>query len=228
MFGGSGYPASGDDGYLSDIWAFNPIYHTWFWYQSPIIRNSFGSYSAPFFPGSRYDTASWTTPNGELWLFGGIGNSEFTAGKMNDLWSYDGNNWTWRGGSSNSNILGTFPSSVGGVGEPGARHSSVAWRSGELFWLFSGQGYGNATSQGRLQDMWAYNTTSATWTWEGGKTVENAFGTFPTAVGGSGFPGCREGGVVWRAGNKVWLFSGRGNTATNPGCYLNDMWSWDV
>ena len=46
-------------------------------------------------PGARYGSVSWTDASGNLWLFGGRGyDSSGAVGRLNDLWNFDGTNWT--------------------------------------------------------------------------------------------------------------------------------------
>jgi hypothetical protein len=62
---------------------------------------------------------------------------------MNDLWIYDGGNWTWMAGNSSSNQSGVYgdkevssPSNV-----PGARDNAISWTdNGGNLWLFGGYG----------------------------------------------------------------------------------------
>jgi hypothetical protein len=67
---------------------------------------------------------------------------------MNDLWIYDGGNWTWMSGNSSLNQLGSY--GIKGVGSPsnvpGARYGSVEWRDkdGNL-WIIGGTGYDEYT-----------------------------------------------------------------------------------
>jgi hypothetical protein len=63
---------------------------------------------------------------------------------MNDLWKYNGRNWTWISGSSSGNEHGSYgdkgvpsPSNV-----PGGRESSTGWRDNDgNLWMFGGVGY---------------------------------------------------------------------------------------
>jgi len=59
-------------------------------------------------PGSRYGAASWTDRNGDFWVFGGHGYASGGLGDLNDLWKWDGSDWTWIGGSSSINQFGNY------------------------------------------------------------------------------------------------------------------------
>jgi N-acetylneuraminic acid mutarotase len=111
-------------------------------------------------PGARAILVSWTETAGNFWLFGGSGyDSNGTGGFLNDLWKFDGHNWTWVGGATivkQPGVYGTrgtmSPSNV-----PGARAPLVAWsdNSGNL-WLFGGDGYESTGTLGFFNDLWRY------------------------------------------------------------------------
>jgi hypothetical protein len=71
---------------------------------------------------------------------------------MNDLWVYDGGNWTWMYGSSLPEQLSsygvkgaTFPSNV-----PESRQVAIGWRDNNgIFWMFGGHGYDENSSLGK-------------------------------------------------------------------------------
>jgi len=58
-------------------------------------------------PGGRQFAVSWTDKSGNLWLFGGNG-VDAIVGYLNDLWKFDGTNWTWVKGSTNGNAGGVY------------------------------------------------------------------------------------------------------------------------
>ncbi len=65
------------------------------------------------------------------------------AGRLNDLWRFDGTYWTWISGSivtGQSGIYGQqgIPSASN---TPGARENAVSWiDSNDNLWLFGGDG----------------------------------------------------------------------------------------
>ena len=73
-------------------------------------------------------------------------------GLLNDLWQFDGSQWTWMGGSDTTNQRGVYGTkgvaSLSNV--PGARQNAVSWtdNSGTV-WLFGGYGFA-ASSDGTL------------------------------------------------------------------------------
>jgi len=95
LFGGIGrYPPAGF-GVLNDLWKFNPATLEWTWMSGSSTGGEPGSYGTigePHFmnvPGARKEAVSWTSPQGEFWLFGGEGyDSIGQSGKLDDLWRY--------------------------------------------------------------------------------------------------------------------------------------------
>jgi N-acetylneuraminic acid mutarotase len=95
-----------------------------------------------------------------LWLFGGSGvDGTGTAGPLNDLWKFDGTNWTWVSGGSVANQAGTYgtkgiPSSSN---NPGGRTESAAWAdASDNLWLFGGTADDSTGASGNINDLWRY------------------------------------------------------------------------
>lgn len=182
LFGGNGFDASGNSGYLNDLWKFNPSTNEWAWMGgSNTIANLNGTFcgqsgaygtlgrpAAGNLPGSRELAVNWTDDNGNFWLFGGagcmsgFGNADF----FNDLWEFNPSmdQWTWMGGSStpDSGAQGT-PGVYGTLGTPaagnlpGSRNSATGWTdSSGHFWLFGGSGYDANGYWNTLNDVWEY------------------------------------------------------------------------
>jgi hypothetical protein len=111
-------------------------------------------------PGSRLGASGWIDPSGHLWLLGGFGfDLGGSTGNLNDLWMFDGTNWTWVSGSDTDWEIGTYGTkgtpAAGNV--PGARNSSVSFIdiSGRL-WLFGGGGFDGYGNLGSLNDLWRW------------------------------------------------------------------------
>jgi len=70
-------------------------------------------------------------------------------GYLNDLWKFDGNDWTWIKGSNTGDQNGVYgtlgvPNSAN---NPGSRQSSTSWiDSQNNMWLFGGSGYAASIS----------------------------------------------------------------------------------
>lgn len=233
LFGGVGYPASGGSGDLSDLWKFDGT--NWTWVAGSSVADALGTYGTVGVPGGqpggRHGYAAWTDSAGVFWIFGGrgyAGSGSYTY--LNDLWKYDGTNWTWLSGPNVGGWLGTYGTKgVPASGNlPGARHGSMTWRdaAGNL-WLFGGYGYA-AAAMGLLNDLWKWDGTY--WTWVAGSNVPDQPGSYGTkgVASASNQPGTRREGNAWTmAGGELWLFGGYGHDGATTQGFLNDLWRFD-
>ena len=238
LFGGSGY-ATGTQGYLNDLWKYEPATGMWAWIKGDNTTGQFGTYGtqavedAANKPGATYSGISWTDAQGNLWLFGGFGYSSTDMGLLNALWKYNpaSNQWVWMKGDNNVNSNGTYGTqgSANNANAPGARYSSQAWTdaAGNL-WLFGGFGYA-ATGAGILNDLWKFNTSTNQWIWVNGNNTANNVAIYGTKglTAATNKPGGRYVSAGWQdeAGN-VWIFGGYGFDETYAG-NLNDMWKYN-
>jgi N-acetylneuraminic acid mutarotase len=94
LFGGFGYDAARNSGFLSDLWKYSG--GQWTWMGGSDLANQVGTYGTlgtPLpgnVPGARWNTATWIDAQGNLWLFGGHGyDSAGKVGQLNDLWKYE-------------------------------------------------------------------------------------------------------------------------------------------
>jgi N-acetylneuraminic acid mutarotase len=226
------------EGYLNDLWEFNPTAKTWTWISGSDTVNAVGVNAVGVYGtlgvaattnvhGGRDNAVSWTDSSGNLWLFGGGGYaSETTMGAFNDLWEFNSTTkeWTWMSGSSSVNAGGVY-GTLGAASTttvPGSRQSAVSWTdsSGNL-WLFGGGD--NAGSL--LNDLWEFNPTAKTWTWRSGSSSGNPAGVYGTlgVASTTNMPGGRQSAVSWTdSSGNFWLFGG--------GIYegsLNDLWEFN-
>ena len=252
LFGGDGYDSTGADGFLNDLWEFNPTTKQWTWVSGSNTVNAnyvYGTLGVPAstnVPGGRLGAVSWTDGSGNLWLFGGGGYAP-TGGYLNDLWEYSPTTkeWTWVSGSNtgSGSVTVGVPGVYGTLGVPavtnipGGRMSSVRWidSSGNL-WLFGGSGYDSTGTFGTLNDLWEFSRTSKEWTWmSGSNTIPKQGAGQPGVYGTLGepaitnVPGNRFGSISWidSSGN-LWLFGGV--TSDAPGGqdagWINDLWRY--
>ena len=221
LFGGEGYGASGY-GDLNDLWKFDGTNWTWISGSNGInqvgIYGARGTAASNNVPGARRKAVSWSDSAGNLWLFGGLVSA--SCNSLNDLWKFDGTNWTWVSGSNvvnQSGIYGTKGNTASN-NVPGSRSGAISWldSTGNL-WLFGGQGY-RASDSGYLNDLWKFDGTN--WTWVSGSNVINQFGTYGTkgTPAAGNVPGARGDAISWIDGtSNLWLFGGQGYGA-------NDLW----
>jgi N-acetylneuraminic acid mutarotase len=183
LFGGLGVDSAGKEGYLNDLWEFNPFTGEWAWMGggSALPASTFGTPSQPGvfgnlgvaaagnFPPGREGAVTWTDSSGNFWLFGGFGSdSTGQVGLLNDLWEFDLSTglWAWMSGSSTipndpeggvTGQLGVYGTlglpAAGNI--PGGRNSAVSWTDGAgNLWLFGGYAY---TNSGSAVGMFAVN-----------------------------------------------------------------------
>jgi N-acetylneuraminic acid mutarotase len=121
LFGGDGIDSVGvqDNGYLNDLWEYNPATNQWAWMagssttycstpgigdycaQPGVYSGTPGTYTDGNVPAGRFGAVGWTDGSGNLWLFGGFTMVEAGAGSsLNDLWEYNPTlkEWTWMAG----------------------------------------------------------------------------------------------------------------------------------
>ncbi|HUN53818.1 MAG TPA: carboxypeptidase-like regulatory domain-containing protein [Smithella sp.] len=236
LFGGNGYDSANAVGPLNDLWKFDGA--DWTWVSGSNTYGQTGSYgtkgsSGPGnIPGARSGSVSWIDTGGNLWLFGGIGyDSTGAVGLLNDLWKFDGTNWTWVSGAKTYGQAGSYitkgTSAAGNF--PGARSSSVSWiDGGGNLWLFGGYGYDSAGNVGLMNDLWVFDGTN--WAWESGSNTNGQRGS-SVAIGvadAGNIPGARQYSISWIDGSgNLWLFGGNGYDFAANINLLNDLWEFD-
>jgi hypothetical protein len=186
-------------------------------------------------PGLRNSAATWTGPNGNVWLFGGANLSAFHS-NYNDMWMFNPttNDWTMVNGTGSTHY-GTL-GVADGANLPEARISATTWtdKNGN-FWMFGGFAWNPAYifAGDDLNDVWMFNPNApnavtganGVWTWMGGTQVLGDQGTYGTkgVAGGANIPAARSESVAWTDGNgNFWLFGGNGSDFP----YLNDLWEF--
>ena len=233
LFGGMGFDSTGGGGTLNDLWKFDG--ENWTWLSGSNIAGQKGTYGIKGIPegqnvpGARVGAVSWTDNTGSLWLFGGSGyDSQGMAGYLNDLWKFDGNNWSWMTGSSDVGQAGSksIPASSN---VPGARYGAVssADKRGNL-WLFGGRGLDSLGTDCSLNDLWKFD--GANWVWISGSKIACQSGTYGTKniSEESSMPGARVESVSWIDNcDNFWIYGGYGIDSTGRGGILNDLWKFD-
>jgi PASTA domain len=203
------------------------------------VYGTLGQGAAGNTPGSRRYAATWSDPQGQLWLFGGSLNASDPGSAGNDLWMFSPATglWTWMSGSNTANASGIYGTQgiAANSNVPGARTGSATWTdaSGAL-WLFGGMGFDSQGTQDLLNDLWMYDTNIHQWTWVSGYNVVDNIGVYGTlgVPAPANVPSGRDVATTWldKAGN-LWLFGG-GNCCTLVGSIyeyydLNDVWRFN-
>lgn len=237
VFGGYGLDKNGDEGHLNDLWKFDGS--QWTWLSGSDTRNSNGVYgtmgtaSSSNVPGARWGSIGYIDGSGNLWLFGGNGyyGSTSSTGNMNDLWKWDGTNWTWVGGDNDINKKSTY----GTTGQyssstwPRGSSASNSWYDGNgIFWMLGGWGRDKNNQGGPLNDLWKWNGSQ--WAFVGGSKTRKPAGVYGTkgTASSSNWPGGRRYSANWvDASNNLWMFGGHGPDKTTNNGYMNDLWKYD-
>jgi ELWxxDGT repeat protein len=218
-------------GYLSDMWEYDPATNNWRWLKGlstlggAAVYGTKGVASPTNTPGPRKNAMGWVV-NNKFYLFGG-----HNGGRLCDLWEYDPatNNWTWIAGNNSSNSLGTFGTM--GVGNatnlPGGREYAVSWTNNNKLYLFGGI-RSDGVNDVMLNDQWEYDLVTGFWTWIKGTNLTNQFGVYGSqgVSSPSNIPGCRYGAGLISIGNKTYLYGGLGYGASSVGI-LSDLWEYD-
>jgi len=240
LFGGEGFDSLGTNGYLSDLWKYDPQTGNWTWVAGPNIVNQSGAYGtkgvagSSNVPGARQYSIAWPDSNHCLWLFGGVGfDGTGSFGNLSDLWKFDTTTdmWTWVAGPNIIDQLGVYGTQ--GVPDPnnipGSRAKSTGCvdEAGNL-WLFGGSGYDGWGSIGRLNDLWVFEPATVQWTWISGSDSVNLSGHYGPPTDPLNMLGARSGGLCWMDSDGIlWLFGGYGYDDTIYAGSLNDLWYFD-
>jgi N-acetylneuraminic acid mutarotase len=240
LFGGVGLDsASVDSDFLNDLWKYDPATLEWTWVSGSNLINQAGTYGTmgtadpSNVPGARYGPVTWADSHNNLWLFGGYGDdSAGNLSVLNDLWKFDGTNWTWVSGSSFVEQAGRYGTkgTASSSNIPGARLSPVSCIDSQgSLWLFGGWGVDSSGSGygGDLNDLWKYDGTN--WTWLSGSNIREQTGSYGTkgTAAASNVPGAREAAVSWiDASGNLWLFGGFGVNSSGDQELFNDLWRY--
>lgn len=237
LFGGYGSTAyHGPFAYQNDLWRYNVSTNNWTWMKGTAGFNYAGDYgtrgvaSANVNPGARGSAVPWSDASGDLWMYGGYGNSTNGLTESNLLMRYDPptNQWTWiRGEISTSNQGVYSPQGVSAAGnKPGARAYPVSWTdTSNNLWMFGGQ-----DNADYLNDLWKYDLSSKQWTWMKGDSTKNVFtGVYGSAgvSASANKPGARSKSVSWTDSiGRLWLFGGM-YSGSGPTLLMNDLWRYN-
>jgi hypothetical protein len=144
-FGGNEFGGLGND-----LWKWDGTY--WTWISGSSSGGQLGTYgtkglaSSGNVPGARWVAASFADLKGNLYIWGGGGfDSAGNPPHLNDLWKWDGANWTWLSGGSAGSGWGTYGTK--GLASssivPGARWLPMYGKTQRNFYIL-GVGYDSA------------------------------------------------------------------------------------
>lgn len=144
--------------------------------------------------------------------------------------------WVWMKGANMPKQKGTYgtQTEAGDANTPGARSEAASASTEDgLTYVFGGNGFGQSTGPGLLNDFWVFNAETGQWTWLTGGQGINSSGVYGTLgdAGANNTPGARSGAAMWvDAFGDVWLFGGNGRDGGAPAGNgnLNDLWRYEV
>ncbi len=241
IIGGLGLATGGSQGWLNDLWKYNPSTNAWTWKKGDNITNQPGVYGIEGMPasgnkpGGRDRAVSWKDFNGNFWLMGGRGYALNGFGTLNDLWKFDAktNEWTWKKGDNLFNQPAFY--GIKGIpdqkNKPGGRWGAVSWTSPDgMLWMMGGYGYEPIISGDYKNDLWKYDPLTNQWTWVNGDDSPNSQGIYGTKgiPDQNNMPGGRHSSISWTNNDgKLWLLGGIGYSEYDLDGYLNDLWKYD-
>ncbi len=249
MFGGNGFDAKLGNGYLNDLWKFNPSTKEWAWMggdaiipitgQTAGVYGTLGAATTGNIPGARTEATAWTDQSGNFWMFGGLGyDAQKGNGYLNDLWKYNPSTgkWAWMSGSNTKGKMGAY-GTPSAANVPQARYLGSGWvDGGGNLWLFGGQSFdANGYTTDALNDLWVFYPSTQSWAWMAGSSTVSSgdlggqAGTYGTLLvpGSTNSPGSRSSAANWtdNSGN-LWLFGGNGWDSQGTLGHLNDVWRY--
>ncbi len=235
----------GGNGNLNDLWKWDGSNWTWVNGMDSLSNNSGGNYTAKgiaspnAIPAARNNAMAWTDKNGKGMLFGGFGAQpdSYSLQYHNDLWSWDGKNWTWLNGIDTCGVnVSGFNGSLGiaaSANIPESRSNGISWmdKNGN-FWLYGGEMH--VAPYDFYSDVWKWDGSN--WTWINGNKSRNQFPNYGIkgVAASTNQPGARAGSAGWTDTNgNLWLFGGKRSTSGNASPSQNqfqinnDFWKWD-
>jgi len=229
--------------FLNDLWEYNITANTWTQHgtggpNQPGVYGTQGVAAAANLPGGRWGASSRRDPGtGLIWVFGGFGCDSTTSSNLlnpcanlllNDLWSFDGTNWTWVSGSNIGDSAGTYGTqgTPAAGNEPPARQASAGWiDNNSNFWMFGG--FTSGTNG--FNDLWKYDATAKEWTWmNGSKGATSTPGNYGLqgVAASTNVPGARWLSATWSdTHGNLFIFGGEGFDSTGFGS-LGDLWEY--
>jgi N-acetylneuraminic acid mutarotase len=163
LFGGMEYDQFDPGRCMNDLWKFDGASWTWVSGSNTLrqagVYGTQGTSSATTVPGARVGSTGWADGSGTFWLYAGYGfDTNASLWYLNDLWKFDGSQWTWvsGGNTTQQGVYGT--QGVQGSGLiAGSRQKALFWLDPQgRFWIFGGYGYSNGGGLGDLDDLWVF------------------------------------------------------------------------
>jgi hypothetical protein len=216
---------------------------------SDLLYGSPGVSSAANFPGARAGAAYTSDGNGGFFMYGGYGlgynGSGKAVGTLEDLWHFDGSNWTCLMdylSIGRSPVYGT-KGQADPANTPGSRAASALWYKDGFLYLFGGAHtvftsdatigpnlFSLANMTGK-NDLWRFDLSTHQWTWvDGATTAHNlatqngATYTHPPSTAGASYCIGANGDFYLYGGYEYW-FNSSGSDFYSPS---ETLWKYNV
>ena len=191
LFGGYGYDAAGNEGYLSDLWALNASSATWRFVGGPRVVNKPNTAQ---WPGARHYAAYAHDRRGlGFYLFSGQG----VAGDalLDDWWRLDLRTMQWR-------LLGNYSTSAPGS-SPAPRKWTSFWAAADALVVLGGEVNVTGDYGQEVNDMWAFSFSSHRWS----KLYDRQHDLNGKYTGAVQWPGARHNAFTTTASDgQLWMF----------------------
>ncbi len=237
LFSGGGYDAQGKYGDLNQLWMYSD--GQWNWLDGSNLKNqpsNYGVRNVPAesnYPSSRELAMVWKDQRGDVYILGGGGISNTGEwGLLQDLWRYDGTNFTWINGSQKRDQLTYCPFGAGSICSIGGRMDAMAWvGTDNNLYLFGGFSFHQSNPSIPQYDNNLFKYDGRSWILVKGSGLERQPGIYglkgsPREVN---IPGARVGGSTWfdpRTGT-AFIFAGQGRDINGTDGFLNDLWKYE-
>jgi len=211
VFGGYGYDAAGNSGYLSDLWALDMKTARWRWVGGSTVANQ---PNAPQWPGGRHYAAyAHDRHGGGFYLFSGQG----VAGDafLEDWWRLDLKTMSWA-------LLGNVSAAAIGSA-PVPRKWASFWSGDDGLYVLGGV-VATTPAGGSLNDFWSFEYASHTWRRIYDRS-NDTYGHYDAAR--PQWPGARHNAFTTTAADgQLWMFGGGGCGVSACGV-VSDVWRWN-
>lgn len=220
-------------GVVNALWKWDGTNWTWVKGSSTLtsqngVYGTKGTAASANTPGSRYGASLWIDSTGNVWLFGGLGFGESgSSARLNDLWKFNGTDWTWVNGSKSTESAGFYsaPGVVNANNNPASRsQANLALDSNGKVYM-----YGGDADSGYYADLWTF-TEATGWVLLFGSNAKGIiYGNYgvKNVTTASNKPGGRTRSITWMdSQNNFYMYGGSGYGASTNGL-LADMWKWD-
>lgn len=242
LFGGNVTNNEGTAFNTNALWKFSSAEGSWALVSGTVSPEQFTNYGEKGVPSSenmpppRLNHRMVIDGNNNIYVFGGVGSGNNAF--LNDLWKWDGQNWTWISGSNTTASLGNLGTKgvSSPTNEPSARYRHSMWLDeNDNIWVFGGSAYGfsegsEIPTTGPTNQLLRWDGLN--WTWITGSEFNDDPGSYGElgVADPSNSPYSRfSHTTVFSSDGNTYLFGGNRQVSSTYGddITLGDLWQWD-